>query len=465
VAKQRDAYASGLYWHTDLEAAKVVAKATGKRILSLRLLGNLNEDFSCANSRFFRTALYANKEVSAYLRQNYVLHWKSVRPVPKLTIDMGDGRKIERTITGNSIHYVLNADGVVLDAVPGLYGPSTFVNTLRKSDDLAKFAVSESSGREWLGYSEYHRNAAEAIQRTWLAEAVRAGAYGEGAARGVSRRNGAAIMERLTEFASPTLTSLAAESPVTNAFNGGPLTAVKIVPAPEAARLAVGKGLVERPILHRAMPGELMFNGRVEPLKTVTISVAKPTAAVAAPVAKGKSRVEAPILLRAMPDGEMLKEAKLEALPGETLPERMTPTLWKKLAEFRIEETKLDEASRRLMIAKLPVGSVRAEERASGNVANESTAFAKTLRNFEGAMAEDTVRNEYLFHGKIHQWLGDSTHGRKLASNVEVLNAKVYSELFLTPGDDAWLGLVPEHVYSALDKDGGVCEVAGGKGE
>lgn len=59
VAMQKDAYASRLFWLTDLEEAKRLSKETGKPILSLRLLGNLNEEFSCANSRFFRAVLYS----------------------------------------------------------------------------------------------------------------------------------------------------------------------------------------------------------------------------------------------------------------------------------------------------------------------------------------------------------------------------------------------------------------------
>ena len=42
VAAQKDAYASRLFWHTDLEAAKKAARAQNKPILSLRLLGNLD---------------------------------------------------------------------------------------------------------------------------------------------------------------------------------------------------------------------------------------------------------------------------------------------------------------------------------------------------------------------------------------------------------------------------------------
>lgn len=138
VAMQKDAYAARLFWFTDLEEAKRKADASNKPILSLRLLGNLNEEFSCANSRFFRALLYSNAEVSKYLRENYVLHWKSVRPAPKVTIDFGDGRKIERTLTGNSIHYILDENGAILDAIPGLYSPSGFLKYLQTGVEINK---------------------------------------------------------------------------------------------------------------------------------------------------------------------------------------------------------------------------------------------------------------------------------------------------------------------------------------
>ena len=126
VAQQRDSYASQLYWYTDLQQAEQAARKLHRPILSLRLLGNLNEELSCANSRFFRSALYPNQDIAPYLRTHFVLHWKSERPVPKVTIDFGDGRKMETTLTGNSVHYVLDAQGHPVDALPGLCGPATF---------------------------------------------------------------------------------------------------------------------------------------------------------------------------------------------------------------------------------------------------------------------------------------------------------------------------------------------------
>jgi hypothetical protein len=132
VCRQADCVWSGLYWYTDLDEAKRVAAATHRPILSLRLLGDLGIEMSCANSRYFRTVLYPNRDIAAYLRGHFVLHWSSERPVPAVTIDFGDGRVLHRTITGNSIHYLLDASGRPLDALPGLYAPKAFLAQLRE---------------------------------------------------------------------------------------------------------------------------------------------------------------------------------------------------------------------------------------------------------------------------------------------------------------------------------------------
>jgi len=60
------------------------------------LLGRLDEEFSCANSRFFRTLLYPEARVRNAMNA-YVLHWQSLRPVPRVTIDFGNGHTLVRT--------------------------------------------------------------------------------------------------------------------------------------------------------------------------------------------------------------------------------------------------------------------------------------------------------------------------------------------------------------------------------
>lgn len=158
VCGVRDCAEIGLFWHQDLEAAKRQALAEGKPILSLRLLGRLDEEFSCANSRFFRTVYYKNREINQLLRERFVLHWKSVRPVPKVTIDFGDGRRLERTITGNSIHYVLDSRGRLVDALPGLSGPQAFQRALEEAEAGARAAVTQSDEElAWWRAERYGR--------------------------------------------------------------------------------------------------------------------------------------------------------------------------------------------------------------------------------------------------------------------------------------------------------------------
>jgi hypothetical protein len=146
VCGVRDCADIRLFWYTDLEAAKKQARAENKPILSLRLLGRLDEEFSCANSRYFRTVYYKNREINDLLRQRFVLHWKSVRPVPKVTIDFGDGNRLERTLTGNSIHYVLDSRGRLVDALPGLSGPEAFRKALEEAERGARLAVLQGDG-------------------------------------------------------------------------------------------------------------------------------------------------------------------------------------------------------------------------------------------------------------------------------------------------------------------------------
>jgi hypothetical protein len=126
VCAQVDCHASRLYWYTDLAAARRAAQVSGRAILSLRLLGRLDEELSCANSRYFRTLLYSDPAIATLLRERVVLHWSSERPVPRVTVDFGDGRRLVGTVTGNSIHYLLDARGRVVDALPGLHSPQRF---------------------------------------------------------------------------------------------------------------------------------------------------------------------------------------------------------------------------------------------------------------------------------------------------------------------------------------------------
>jgi len=189
VSQQKNSYLSGLYWFTDLNKAKAAAKRSNKPILTLRLLGNLTDEFSCANSRFFRTVLYSNAEIAALLRNDFVLHWESVRPVPVVTIDFGDGRKLKRTITGNSIHYVLDSEGRVVEAIPGLYGPAAFKRALVESQQLALSVSGQDNIKKRTLLRSYYGERLNKIAVNWYADNKKIGGRRpQGLSIGVSAR-------------------------------------------------------------------------------------------------------------------------------------------------------------------------------------------------------------------------------------------------------------------------------------
>ena len=175
VSGQKNSYISGLYWYTDLDDAKKAAKESGKPILSLRLLGKLTDDLSCANSRFFRTVLYPNAQVSAVLRDRFVLHWQSVRPAPIITVDFGDGRKLQRTITGNSIHYVLDQSGQPIEALPGLYGPEAFVRALTQAEQLFNSLAAKGDWDRQVLERNYVRQQMNRISVQWYQDTTNIG--------------------------------------------------------------------------------------------------------------------------------------------------------------------------------------------------------------------------------------------------------------------------------------------------
>ncbi|MHC4830654.1 MAG: hypothetical protein ACYTFT_09935 [Planctomycetota bacterium] len=348
VAQQLGAENSGLFWFTDLEEAKAHANTAGKPILSLRLLGKLTEELSCANSRFFRAILYADPEVSHAMREGFVLHWSSERDAPRITIDFGDGRIMTRTITGNSAHYVLDQKGRVLDALPGLYGPATFRAGLERARALHA-SLGEPGEHPMVRLAKYHNEGLEALTAAWRADL---------AAIGV---NPTGVALRLTEAG-------AANHRVRSR-----------VPAPEAAMRAVGKSMVEMPVL-----------------------------------------------------------AAMEIDEVETLRASTTDTHLSTIAELLAHRTaaRLSPASEAI---------ARAE-------ATEVSAADALIAKLHRSIARDTVHNEYRLHTQIHRWLAEISE--PAPPTLAVFNERVYRELFLTPREDAWLGLHDPSVFTAISGAG-----------
>jgi hypothetical protein len=227
----------------------------------------------------------------------------------------------------------------------------------------------------------------------------------------------------------------------------------RIVAYPYPSEFDPPKAMVERPVLQETVP--------VVPVpeeKKLEIVREFPLPAEFDPPQIPKAMVERPILNKALPGNanEALDPAS-PAQPGGSLAGRMTPAVWAKIAEPVLAKVQLDEASLRFMMQKLPEEVMLPEEFLTGRPLHYNTAFGRLVERFQGAIARDMVRNEYYYHTLIHQWLEEDQDG-SLAADVEALNRRVYQDLFLTPDYDAWLGLVPEDTYTAIEKDGCACD-------
>jgi hypothetical protein len=136
----------GVRWETAFEAATAHAKRDGKPILHLQSFGRPGDPMACTNTRTL-TATVLKDPAMIELMKGTVPSWELVREAAKVTIDLGGGRVLRRTLRGNTCLFVLRPDGTVVDAFPGVYEPESLIPELRKSLELA--AKSPEEVAEW----------------------------------------------------------------------------------------------------------------------------------------------------------------------------------------------------------------------------------------------------------------------------------------------------------------------------
>ena len=116
--------------------------------------------------------LFSQPELAAYMGESFECAWESIRDVPRVTIDLGEGRVVERTAGGNVMTWFCLPDGRAFDAQPGLLdetgyrlaleGAITWSRALRlDSDTLSEderverahaYLVHDSNSRSWASW-------------------------------------------------------------------------------------------------------------------------------------------------------------------------------------------------------------------------------------------------------------------------------------------------------------------------
>lgn len=105
--------------------------------------------------------LFARTDISQYINNCYEPVWQSLHEVPIVSVDFGGGRVLKRTLNGNIATYIITADGTVVDILPGIYKPDTYLSQLKALHNLAEDCRHESSSTMVSArLSRYHRELA-----------------------------------------------------------------------------------------------------------------------------------------------------------------------------------------------------------------------------------------------------------------------------------------------------------------
>lgn len=183
--------------------------------------------------------LLSDPDTAKLLNTQFVPCWDTVRPVPQVTIDFGNGRTLKRTLAGNTVISICAPDGRVLDAYPGVYTPAAFRGEITQTLMLLqKLTDGPAAPQE-----------REAMLADWHREQFVRGIRAEGARTTLSK----AFVE------SPLLAALGV--PPARAIGYGqpapPQAAPEVAPAPAPAprvRTTTSKAVVQSTLLNALTP-------------------------------------------------------------------------------------------------------------------------------------------------------------------------------------------------------------------
>jgi hypothetical protein len=109
--------------------------------------------------------LFSKQNVADFINAQFEPVWESVRPVPIVQINFGDDRVITRTLHGNILTAVCDAEGRMLDALPGIYTEKAYLDRLDQLRLLARYVKSQPAANQADVLRNYHELQAEAIRK------------------------------------------------------------------------------------------------------------------------------------------------------------------------------------------------------------------------------------------------------------------------------------------------------------
>jgi hypothetical protein len=108
--------------------------------------------------------LFSQEWVAHFINANFEPAWESVRPVPLVHIDLGNGNVLTRTLNGNIATHVCTSDGLLLDTIPGIYTADVYMQRLNQFRLLANYVDQEGKSKREARLRSYHRDQADALK-------------------------------------------------------------------------------------------------------------------------------------------------------------------------------------------------------------------------------------------------------------------------------------------------------------
>jgi hypothetical protein len=109
--------------------------------------------------------LFSQDRVADFINESFEPAWESVRPVPIVRIDFGDGHVLTRTLHGNILTSICTPDGFVVDALPGIYTESAYLDRLNLLCAVAKNAQAQPAASRDVLVRAYHRFQAQQLRK------------------------------------------------------------------------------------------------------------------------------------------------------------------------------------------------------------------------------------------------------------------------------------------------------------
>jgi hypothetical protein len=109
--------------------------------------------------------LFSQDRVADFINQSFEPTWQSVRPVPIVRIDFGNGRVFTRTLNGNILTSVCTPDGLTVDALPGIYTEAAYLDRLKEILSVALTAQLDPARKRDVVVRAYHRSRLEKPNR------------------------------------------------------------------------------------------------------------------------------------------------------------------------------------------------------------------------------------------------------------------------------------------------------------